>query len=284
MGLVDSLSAEASTPFGLYLVGPDEPLADDARRLEASVFFETFGNTPEMLAAEYGPYDDVSVFIVVLDHHRARVAGMIRLILDGHGSLKSMTDIEHEPWSMPLERALAEAGLDDLDTAEALDVTTLAVDPEYRGAATSGLVSLALYQAVVQTAMAGGFRWLVTILDVVVLDLINGSTQAPFRNYPGVDPMRYLDSPSSVPVWCDFAEYQPRLRSLDPSMGEILFDGSGMEAAVAPADYERAGTIARSLSSTTFVDLRDSEDLDLRDPVGRGVPTDVDDTTRRSSA
>lgn len=284
MGLVESLSAGATSPFGLYLVGPDEPLADEARRLEASVFFETFGNTPAMLADEYGPYDDVSVFIVVLDHHRARVAGMIRLILDGHGSLKSMTDIEHEPWSMPFDRALREAGLDDLDTAAALDVTTLAVDPEYRGAATSGLVSLALYQAVVQTAVAGGFRWLVTILDVVVLDLINGSTQAPFRNYPGVDPMRYLDSPSSVPVWCDFDEYEPRLRALDPGMGEILFDGSGMEAAVAPADYARAGEIARSLTSTTFVDVREPSTIDLRDAPDVGDTADLDGTGRRSSA
>lgn len=257
MGIVESLAADATTAFGLHVVGPDEELAAEARALEATVFYETFGNTPDMLAAEYGPYEDTSVFIVVIDNHRARTAGMIRLILDGHGSLKSMTDIADEPWSMPLDRALAGAGITDLDTAEALDVTTLAVHPEYRGASTSGLVSLALYQAVVQTAVAGGFRWLVTILDVVVLELINGSTQAPFRFYPGVGPMRYLDSPSSVPVWCDFVEYEPRLRAADPAMGEILFDGTGMEAAISPADYERAGSIARALTATDIVDLRD---------------------------
>lgn len=256
-GVVADLAATASTPFGLYLVGPDEPLADEARQLEAEVFFETFGNTPELLAAEYGPYEDVSVFIVVLDHHRSTIAGMIRLILDGHGSLKSLTDIEGEPWCRPLDETLAAAGLDELDTAEALDVTTLAVHPDYRGAATSGLVSLGLYQAVVQIAMAGDFRWLVTILDVVVLDLINGFSTQPFRPYPGVEPLRYLDSPASVPVWCDFVEYEPRIRAADPATAETLFDGIGIEAAVAPGDYERAASIARSLTSTRVVDLRE---------------------------
>lgn len=268
--IVETLSAAADTPFGLYVVGGDEPLADVARALEAEVFDDTFGNSPEVLAAEYGPYDDVSVFIVVLDHHRAGVAGMIRLILDGHGSLKSMTDIEGEPWNTALDEALEAAGITDIDPADALDVTTLAVHADYRGATTSGLISLALYQAVVQVALAGGFRWLVTILDVVVLDLINGASTDPFRHYPGVEPMRYLDSPASVPVWCDFDEYEPRIRAADPGMAETLFDGAGLEAAVAPADYERAGALARSLTSAPVVDLRErlGADIDLRERLG----------------
>lgn len=257
-GLIADLAASASTPFGLYIAAPDEPLADHARGLEAEVFFETFANTPEMLADEYGPYDDVSMFLVVVDQHRAAVAGMMRLILDGHGALKSLADIEGEPWSAPLPPALTAAGLADLDTAETLDVATLAVHPEYRGSATNGLISLALYQGLVRSAVVGGFRWIVTILDVVVLDLIQSSSTAPFHFFPGVEPMRYLDSPASVPVWCALAEWEPRIRDLDPGMAGILFEGEGIEAAVSPADHERGTTIARSFTSTPIVDLRDA--------------------------
>lgn len=260
--LIADLSAAAGTPFGLYLAGPGEPLADAARALEAEVFFETFGNTSDMLAAEYGPYDDVSCFVVVIDHHRGRVAGMIRLILDGQGSLKSLVDIEGEPWRTPLAEALAAAGIEDLDPSDALDVTTLAVHPDYRGSATNGLVSLALYQGLVRSAVVGGFRWLITILDVVVLDLIQSSSTAPFHHYPGVEPMRYLDSPASVPVWCDVREWEPRIRERDPGMAEILFDSQGIEAAVSPPEYERAMTVARSLTSAAVLDLRDRPGAD----------------------
>ncbi len=247
----------STTPFGLYFAAPDDALAAEARRLESDVFLEAFGNTESMLRAEYGPYEDVSTFLVVIDHHRARIAGMMRLILDGHGSLKSVDDIGREPWSTPVAPLLIEAGLSHMDTADALDVATLAVDPEYRGAATSGLVSLALYQGLVRGGTVADMRWLVTILDVVVLDLIQTSTGAPFHFYPGVEPLRYLDSPSSVPVWCELADYQARLRDTDPGMAETLFDGVGLEAAVSPADYDRGTDLIHGLSSTRFVDLRE---------------------------
>lgn len=261
--LVADLSATASTPFGLYLAAPSDPLADVARALEAEVFLETFGNTRELLDEEYGPFDGVSLFIVVLDHHRARVAGMIRLIFDGTGVLKSMADIEHEPWSVDLDTALRAAGITHLDPARTVDVTTLAVDPEYRGAATNGMVSLALYQGLIRISRAAAMDWLVTILDAVVLDLLQTTVGEPFRSYPGVEPMRYLDSPASVPVWCDLTDYERRLRQSDPGLAETLFDGIGIESAVSPPDYERAAGIVHTMTSAV-VDLRD-EPIDLTD-------------------
>lgn len=249
---------DGRAPFALHVVGPRDDLADAARRLEAEVFFETFGNTAEMLDAEYAPFDDVSAFIVVVDRRRDRVAGMIRLTVDGHGRLKSLEDIAGEPWNIPVDQALHAAGLAGLDTAETLDVTTLAVDPEYRSGAKGGLVSISMYAAVTQIAKAGGFRWLVTILDVVVLDLINAMGHDGFKHYPGVEPMSYLDSPSSVPVWCDLVEHEPLMRAAEPELAATMFDGAGLEAAVEPGDYERGGAIARALSSTGVIDLRDA--------------------------
>ncbi len=266
MGNDHSSSACTTTPFGLHLVGPGEPLAAEARGLEAAVFQETFGNTRDMLDAEYAPFDDVSVFIVVLDNHRGKTAGMIRLTVDGHGTLKSMADIERDPWRVPLSDALGAAGLDDLDPSQVLDVTTLAVDPEYRSGSTGGLVSMSLYAAVTQTAKAGGFRWLASILDVVVLDLINSVGYNGFKHYPGVEPLPYLDSPASVPVWADLVEHEPLMRRAEPDLAAVMFDGAGLEAAVAPGDYARGGELARALSSTGVIDLRD--------PLVTGIPAD----------
>lgn len=252
-GVVDELSAATDVPFGCYLAGPNDPLADEARRLERAVFFETFGNTEAMLQAEYGLYEDASVFIVVVDHLRSRVAGMIRLILDKHGHLKSMVDIEAEPWNMPLDEVMRESGLGHFRTHEALDVATLAVDPEYRKGASSDLVSFALYRAVVQTNNAAGMKWLVTILDVVVLELIQTKMLQPFSFYSGVEPKRYLDSPSSVPVFCEMEPYLARVRGIDPAVEEMLSSDVGFESVITSADYERAAEVIRSLLSTAAV-------------------------------
>jgi hypothetical protein len=140
---------------------------------------------------------------------------------------------------MQTDTAFVRTGIDP-DPDEVLDVVTVAVDRDYRGQASDGMISLALYQGVVQTARARRLRWLVTILDLVVLDLINGLTSAPFRRYRGVEPRSYLDSPASLPVYCDLSEYLERLAVADPSMYGILRDAVGLEAAVRPIELEPA--------------------------------------------
>ena len=61
------MPADAVEPFGAYLFRGDEPGAELGRHVERAVFLEAFGNTPELLAEEYGPYEASSVFICVVD-------------------------------------------------------------------------------------------------------------------------------------------------------------------------------------------------------------------------
>ena len=44
--------------------------------------------------------------------------------------------------------------------------------------------------------------------------------------------MRYLDSPSSLPIWCDIREYRARLAMLDADLYEVLYAGKGFEAMI----------------------------------------------------
>ena len=125
-----------------------------------------------------------------------------------------------------------------LEADSAWDVATLAVDSEYRGRATDGLVSLGLYQGVAQLALRCHVKWVVTILDLVVLNLLQGAMADPFERFAGLEPLPYLDSPASLPVYSDLDAYFARLETADPSMYEILFDGRGLEAAVRPLDLE----------------------------------------------
>jgi hypothetical protein len=225
-------------PFGLYAFPASAHESELARAVERRVFDEWFGNSPELLTSEYGPYEDATLFLAVLDHRRCLPAGMIRLVLPSPAGFKSLHDLE-AGWDVHADAAFVRSGIDP-DPAEVLDVVTVAVDREYRGQASDGMISLALYQAVVQTARARRLRWLVTILDLVVLDLINGLTSAPFRRYRGVEPRSYLDSPASLPVYCDLSEYLERLAIADASMYGILREAVGLEAAVRPIELEPA--------------------------------------------
>jgi hypothetical protein len=230
------------TPFGAYLVEGHLPAAELARSVEREVFLEFFGNTTEMLDAEYGPYDEASRFLCLLDHTTRRPAGMIRIIEPSSVGLKSLDDLERV-WGIPASSLVGPTGR-RFDPDSVWDLATLAVAPDYRGAATAGLVSMALYQALNMLAVERQVEWAVAVMDLVVLELINSAWHRPFLAVPGAEPRRYLDSPASVPAFCDVIEYRARLAFLDPATHEILFEGRGLESMVSiPAWRPEAGPV-----------------------------------------
>jgi hypothetical protein len=222
--------ARPAAPFGLYLLWPEDPAADLARHVEATVFAQTFGNGAELMAREYGPYEDASVFCCVLDHRRSLPAGALRLILPGPAGLKSLVDIA--PTWAPSAAEVVEATDHVFDPGRTWDVATLAVADGYR----DGLVSQALYQAACVSAWRQRVRTLVTILDLRVLRLVQTRLGRPFQRYPGLGAARYLDSPASLPVWCDVEAWRARLAASDEVLHEVIFEGRGLEAAVSPPD------------------------------------------------
>lgn len=247
--LAESLITEGrrdDPPFGLYVLTSPQPGADLARSVEAQVFLEFFGNTPDLLDAEYGPYEAASLFLCVLDHRRRVPAGVIRIVTDSPAGFKSLGDIERA-WGADAEDVARRSGF-SFPPHEVWDIATLAVSPDYRGESTSGLVSLALYQAVGTLAANHGIRSLVTILDLVVLDLIQTRIGRPFTPFVGLEPRNYLDSPASLPVFCDLDDHRARIGLTDPAMHELLYEGTGLEAVVSGPAWDRLPMPAMGLA------------------------------------
>jgi hypothetical protein len=234
-GMAAELAAGATAPFGAYLFAASDPRSALARTVEEAVFDEVFGNPPELLAAEYGPYEGATVFSCIVDHHRLRPAAAKRLVFASPAGFKSLDDIERGPWGQPVPEVLARTGL-VLEPARTLDVATAAVAPDYRGARSSGLVSLAMNQVTSRLSVLCDVAWWVTILDVQVLELYQRTLHRPMRFYHGIEPLSYLDSPLSVPVYCDIEPWRRRLAVVDPALHAVLIDGVGLEEAVAPLD------------------------------------------------
>ena len=111
-------------------------------------------------------------------------------------------------------------------------MATLAVGRDYRGEATQGLVTLGLYQGMDMLSTLVDLKHGIAILDLIVYDNVQKSFHRPFPPFAGLEPMRYLDSPSSLPIWCDIREYRARLAMLDADLYEVLYAGKGFEAMI----------------------------------------------------
>lgn len=234
--LVQHVAAPGATePFGAYLFRTDEVGAELGRYVERSVFFEAFGNSPELLGEEYGRYETASAFICIVDHLRNRPAGMMRILLPSPVGFKSLNDIE-PVWGESPELLMSRTGI-VLPPESTWDIATLAVSADYRGKASTGLVSMGLYQTLGMVAPRCGIDWLVAILDAVVHRILR-KLKMPFAGFKGIGPLPYLGSSASLPVWCNIAEMKTHLAVSDPDLHAAYFEGVGLEPAIRPIDIE----------------------------------------------
>jgi hypothetical protein len=239
---VIAAAGNPSEPFGQYVFRPDEPEAELARHVEGVVFGEWFGNSRKLLDSEYRPYDDSTVFLAILDHRRRLPAGMARMTLPSPTGFKTLHDIE-AVWGRPLADVLGETGL-EWDLGRVWDVLTIAVMNDYRGKATEGLLTLSILQFGSQGLLHTGGRYSITVLDLVVLDLVQSMIGQPYQRFPGIEPIRYLDSPASIPVFADFEEWMPRLAAADKTMHDLLFVEPGIEAVLRGPSWDRVLAVA----------------------------------------
>ncbi len=198
---------------------------------EAAVFLEAYGNTAGQWREEYERYDDASVFISVLEPMGDAVASC-RLILPNPVGLKSLVDVEGEPWFVDANRSARGAGMSPVRT---LDIATLAAR---RGTSGGGLLAAALYHGIVAAMRANGFRWVVMIIDARARRLLS---MLNLEGYvlPGTMAAPYLGSTASVPIWADVPRLLKVQRQLNPDAYRMINRGFGLEAIALPdaADF-----------------------------------------------
>lgn len=230
------------TPFGLYAFGARHPGAELGRAVEREVFGEVFGNSPELLAAEYGPYEASSIFLCAIDHRRLVPAAVARVIVGDGSSSKTLDDLERT-WGISRADAVAATGVDPA-VGNVYDIATMAVTAPYR----KGILGLAVMRAVTMAAAEADAGLAVAVLDVSVLDLVQRRTAHPFAPFPGAGVRPYLDSPASLPVWGDHLRYRERVPVEDPAVHDMLCVRDALEPSL--ADFA-VGSVERLTAAIT---------------------------------
>jgi hypothetical protein len=147
--------------------------------------------------------------------------GVIRIIRPSGKGLKSLNDLAQpaSPWFKDgdtLEQRWAEVGNDPEHT---LDISTMAVMPDYRsGHATDG-ASAALYSTCVRWSLANGYNRWVAIVDKKIHDMMQAWGE-PFQHFEGAGWAKYLDSKKSRPIHAELYSGLEKVKAFDQQMSE----------------------------------------------------------------
>lgn len=213
--------------YAVYEINNDDPLADLARSVEVEVFQDFFpSNNESLMQEEYGPYEESSTFLLVVDQKHGELVGVMRLIKDSPAGLKSLNDIENPEfaWKVPLEKIFAENDLKREDLPEAIDVATIAVREPYRGKLEA---SAALYHALHEYIVRHDIKDIVTILDDKVTRVL-ARIGCHFDYYKGVESAPYLDSKASTPQYTSFEKMMSRWIDTHPDTYGYVVKGDGL--------------------------------------------------------
>jgi GNAT superfamily N-acetyltransferase len=194
--LVDDLLEDGGTRrFQVHLAGPDDVAALLSLQVAADVFLGAFGNTPELLRAEYAPLFPAMRHVVVLDSVTRTAVGSLILQEAAAEELKTVVDAAGPPWSMPVDATLGALGM-ERGSRTGADLLLLAVRPGYR---RHGLAQLLMYGGWMTSLTRGIDLW-TAILDDTLLGGMNLMTEGALRPIDGAISAPYLGSPSSTPV------------------------------------------------------------------------------------
>lgn len=213
-------------PYTIYQVHGDDPCARLARAVELEVFQDRFPSNDEtLMQKEYGEFEDCD-FLLAVDNTTGQPVGVMRLLRNSPSGLKSIIDIEnpkHE-WKKPLTELFAENDLKEADLDDTVDVATIAVVRSHNQTD----VAPGLYYALRQYILANEIKTIVTILDDIVLVLLE-SIGCYFKRYDEVGSKPYLDSPASTPCYISYEEMMQIWQSKSPkNYNKIVLGNDGL--------------------------------------------------------
>ena len=246
---------DAEKPYGVYFVGSASRFSPLARTVEREVFAEVFGNDDHTMDREYGPFEDASDFVIVVDHSIEEPSGALRMIRPNPNGLKTLIDVELEPrWGRSHSDFIAfhepSRGMEGVH-----DVATIAVRGGWTNASPDLKTSHALYAGLYWWSITNDVELLVSAIDESVAGLLE-ALSIPLEPLCGLPALEYLGSAATRPYVIWVSETLRRMR-VDPQIRSLL-----------------VGELVLSDFSFPPIDL-DAPDINLQGELGEVVQTEL---------
>jgi hypothetical protein len=189
--------------FACFELDGTDPFANIARQVEREVFQDSWGNDCVTMKEEYGPYDESSVFFVVIDMQDLVPAGVLRMIRNSPAGLKTIVDLDDSikspiaPIVISVDDVMRCHRIEDLDRC--WDGATAAVPRRYRRKLAA--IHLQIMRVVAAAAMRDDIQHFVAVLDAPVFKAardVLGLPLAPLANTP---PFTHMDAPNNQAVY-----------------------------------------------------------------------------------
>lgn len=207
----DELTREflsARAPFvrdrlACFQIEGTDPFANIARQVEREVFETSWGNNAATMKKEYGPYDESSVFFVVIDAKAMVPAAALRMIRNSPVGLKTIVDLGDAakspiaPIAIPACDIMARHRIDDLDRC--WDGATAAVPKRYRR--QLGSVHTQIMRVVSAAVIREDIQHFVSVLDPPVFRAARDVLGLPLVPLADTPAFWYLDSPDNQAVY-----------------------------------------------------------------------------------
>jgi hypothetical protein len=186
--------------FACFVLEGADPFANIARQVEREVFEQSFGNDPVMLTREYAPYEESSLFFLVVDTQAKAPAGVLRMIRNSSSGLKTLVDLEDctkSPTTVLTADVMRHHGIDDLDRC--WDGASATVPRRYRRSLAA--IHLQTLSAWYAAAIGENIEHFVSILDAPIYKIVSGIFALPVVPLAGTSPFTYMGAPNHQAVY-----------------------------------------------------------------------------------
>lgn len=193
--------------FVCFEVPGGDAFANIARQVEREVFEDSWGNDAATMKDEYGPYDESSLFFLVVDTLETEPAAVIRMIRNSPAGLKTLVDLDDSvkspiaPVPIPVDQSMRHHGIDDLDRC--WDGATAAVRRRYRCRLAS--IYLHTMRAVYAAAIRENIQHLVAVLDAPIYKAAREVLRLPIVPLADTPPFTHMDAPNNQAVYAHVA-------------------------------------------------------------------------------
>jgi hypothetical protein len=189
--------------FACFTLEGTDRYANIARQVERAVFEDSWGNDAITMKAEYGPYDESSIFFMVVDTEERVPAGVVRMIRNSPLGLKTIVDLDDvikspiAPIAIAVDDVMRHHGIDDLDRC--WDGATAAVPRKYRRKLAT--MHVQLLRMLVLNATRENIQHFVSVLDAPVVRAARDVLGLPLLPLADTPPFTHMDAPNNQAVY-----------------------------------------------------------------------------------